>query len=309
MSFTRQVKNELVRYSRMEACCRSWELAALLLLRGCLAHKNGQPVLGIRLEHSALARLLFILLKAAGIDNPAVTRRRERRKGKICYEVEVTGADQVEALLLYLGLKKAGRGRLACARRAAISRRCCRRAFIRGAFLAGGSISVATSSGYHLEINCSRQENAAFLKELLGGFSLDPLLRQHNGSYSLYLKNAEAIADFLRIVGAGGALLHLESARVVKSMRNRVNRLVNCDTANLEKTVTSARQQLDLIERIDRRVGLAQLPPSLREAARLRRCYPEASLKELGEMLDPPLGKSGMNHRFRRLARLAKKWG
>ena len=309
MSFARQVKNELVRRIATPSCCRLWELTALLMLRGCLTVRNNYRILNVKVEHNALARYLFTLLKAAGVETPAVIRRQDHRLGKRSYLVQVAGEDQVEALLIYLGLKEAGQTRLSRVSRLIIPRRCCRRAFVRGAFLAGGSLSVSGSSGYHLEINCGCQEDALTLRDQLGAFPVQPFLRRHHGSYSLYLKKAEAIADFLRIIGANSALLHLESVRVVKSMRNQVNRLVNCDTANLEKIVTSAQNQLNLIDQLDRRVGLSKLPPSLREAAALRRNFQEASLKELGKMLDPPLGKSGMNHRFRQLERIAEKWG
>ena len=174
-----------------------------------------------------------------------------------------------------------------------------------GRLLAGGSVSISGRSGYHLEINCSYQEDALALKECLAIFNLQPSLRQYNGFHSLYLKG-DAIADFLRVIGADGALLDMEAARVVKSMRNHVNRLVNCDTANLDKVIASAQQQLAIIDRLDCLVGLNRLPPSLQEAAWLRKQYPEASLKELGEMLDPPVGKSGMNHRFRQMERIVK---
>ena len=120
------------------------------------------------------------------------------------------------------------------------------------------------------------------------------------------MKHGESIAEFTGD-RCHNALLELENIRVVKSMRNQVNRLVNCETANLDKIVTSSQQQIEAIARVEQLIGLSNLPPTLQEAANLRKKYPEASLKELGEMLNPPLGKSGMNHRFRQLARLARK--
>jgi DNA-binding protein WhiA len=309
LSFTRQVKQELVRQRPKPLCCGAWELIAFLQLRGYLTIGQGRQILSIRAEDTALARYLFSLLKTAGIAAPAVLKQQQHSLGRKIYLVQVDGEESIEALLVYLGMKEAGRMlQLDRPSPLSIPRRCCRRAYARGAFLAGGSLSIAGSSGYHLEINCSYQEDAACLRDGLSQFSLRPFLRRHNGCYSLYLKNAEAIADFLRVIGANSSLLELESARVVKSMRNQVNRLVNCDTANLEKIVSSAQQQLRAIELIERRVGLSNLPSSLREAARLRRRYPEASLKELGEKMEPPLGKSGMNHRFRQLGHLARQW-
>lgn len=311
MSFTRQVKQELTRRSGISFCCRSWELAALVLLRGYLNIRDHRQNLSIVTEYSDQARYIFKLLKEAGIENPAVIRRQEKRLGKNRYLVQVTGKEKVDALLIYLGLKDVKDAHCSIhpvlAARMIAPNRCCRRAFIRGAFMAGGSISVSNTSGYHLEVSCVYEEDADILQQYLAEFALHPLLRRHNEIFSLYFKNAEAIADFLRVIGASSALFHLESVRVVKSMRNQVNRLVNCETANLDKVVHSAQQQLEMINRIERKFGLNRLPPSLREAALLRRRFPEASLKELGQMLEPPVSKSVMNHRFRRLQQAAVK--
>jgi len=308
--FTQEVKQELSRHEEKRSCCRSWELAAFLILRGYLSIRDGSQTLIVQVDYINIARHLFSLLKTAGIQSPDVIRKLGCRLGKISYLVQVAGADQVEALLVCLNLKESGQtNHLSREFRLTPRKQCCRRAFVRGAFMASGSLSVSGRSGYHLEIGCSYQEDAAFLQKCLHFFSIKAFLRQHHGNNSIYLKDAEAIADFLRIIGAGSALLCLENIRVVKSMRNQVNRQVNCDTANLQKIVNSAQQQLALIEWLDGQVGLHNLPPVLREAARLRRCFPEASLKELGAMFNPPVSKSGVNHRFRKLLKFAEKGG
>lgn len=307
MSFTRQVKQELARGRETPECCRCWELSAFLLLKGYLTIRGGRQILSIRVDYNILARYLFGLLKDAGIKSLFVVLEREQRLGKHRYVVQIAGEEQVEALLIYLQMKEAGQANhLTRDTGFTPQRRCCRRAFVKGAFLAAGSISVSGKSGYHLEISCSYQEDIQLLQDCLESFALHPAARPYNAGYSLYLKNAEAIADFLRIIGANSALLHLENVRVVKSMRNQVNRLVNCDTANAEKIVVSAQQQLRQIDRIIGSIGLDNIPPALQEAARLRRRFPEASLKELGEQLNPPVSKSGMNHRFRQLERIAR---
>jgi len=310
MSFTRQVKQELSRHEDRQSCCISWELTAFLLLRGYISIREEIQTLIVQVDYNHTARRLFILLKAAGVQSPVVIRQDERRLNKNSFLVQVVGSDQVEALLIYLGLKGSWKANhLSRSGDVKPRKQCCRRAFCRGAFMASGSISVSGRSGYHLEIGCSYQEDAAALKQCLTFFSLKSFLRQHRGYNSVYVKDAEGIADFLRIVGASSALLYLENIRVVKSMRNQVNRLVNCDTANLQKIVVSAQQQLTQIELVDRCVGLGNLPPALREAARLRRFFPEASLAELGSMLNPPVSKSAMNHRFRQLDKIAGECG
>ncbi|MEW5783517.1 MAG: DNA-binding protein WhiA [Bacillota bacterium] len=310
MSFNRQVKQELARRREMLDCCRTWELTVLLLLRGYLTLSGGRQILTFVAGYNALARYTFRLLKEAGMGSPLVIKQQDSRLGKHRYLVQVSGEEQVDALLIYLRLKEAGQtNHLTREFSFRPQSRCCSRAFIRGAFLAGGSVSISGRSGYHLEINCSYQEDALLLQECCRSFYLQPSLRRHNGSYSLYLKKGDAVADFLRIAGADSALLDLENTRVVKSVRNQVNRLVNCDTANLEKVVTSARQQLELIDFLEQIIGLNRLSLSLQAAARVRRLYPEASLKELGELLEPPIGKSGMNHRFRQMERIARERG
>lgn len=310
MSLTRQVKHELTRVTDGLTCCGSWELKALLLRHGYYNIRRESHMLSIRVDDIVVARRLFNLLRQAGVETPSILKQLEKRFSKNTYNVQVQGSEQVNALLIYLDLKEAGPYLSLPRRHPSLPRRnCCKKAFLRGAFLAGGSISISRRSGYHLEINAGSLEDAQAYQKVLKTFQLSPLIRKRSDDLSLYFKNAESVADFLRIIGAGGALLELESLRVVKSMRNQVNRLVNFETANLEKVVASAQQQLETIDTLDSLIGLNNLSPALREAAAARRRYPEASLKELGEMLEPPVSKSGMNHRFRQMESILEKTG
>ncbi len=310
MSLTRQVKQELARVGETLACCSSWELNALLLRNGFYTIRHNAHILSIAVDDIAVARRLFNLLRQAGVASPAIARQQEKRLKRSRFLVQVQGREQIDALLIYLDLKEVGHHLSLPRRLAAVPRRtCCRKAFLRGVFMAGGTISISGRSGYHLELKCNSLEEAQFDQKIFETFNLRPLIRRRDGSLFLYFKNAESVADYLRIIGAGNTLLQLESLRVVKSMRNQVNRLVNFETANLEKVVASSHQQLDTIEQVDRMIGLANLSPALREAALIRRLHPESSLKELGEMLDPPVSKSGMNHRFRQLEKILGKAG
>ena len=267
--------------------------------------RGREYILSIEVEHIALARHLFSLFKAAGAGSAAVLRKQERRLGKKCYLVQVTGRKKITSLLQELGLNNSPEPDHPIRVPLRVPPlRCCRRTFLRGAFLAGGSLSAPAGSGYHLEINCGSREAALVLRSCLGIFNIQASIRRRRDYFFLYQKNSEAIADFLRVIEADSALLQLESARVIRSMRSQVNRLVNCETANLEKVITSAQQQLALIDRVEQRIGLESLSPALRAAAEMRRRYPEASLRELGRMFDPPLSKSAVNHRFRQLAEL-----
>lgn len=189
-----------------------------------------------------------------------------------------------------------------------LERNCCKRAFLRGAFLASGSISDPQKS-YHFEIVCQEQPQAQLLQELYRAFELDAKIVQRKKYYIVYLKEGAQIVDALNVMGAYVALMNLENVRIFKEMRGSVNRIVNCETANINKVVGAACRQVEDIRYIQSRVGLDELPPALREMALIRLEYPDSSLKELGELCDPPVGKSGVNHRLRKLGEIAKKLG
>jgi len=305
LSLTRQLKSELISKVESFECCSSWELKAFLTRHGYYSIRNRKHLLSVEVEGSALARYLFGLLKKTGVQSPVILCKQEKRLLKNKYVVQVSGQEQLNALLLYLNLKEAGKHiNLLRGNPMLPKRRCCQRAYAKAMFLTGGSISISKRSDYHLEINCGNIEDSLAYQKVLASFSLFPLMRRRKGSVYLYFKSAEAIADYLRIIGGGNTLLDIESMRVVKSVRAKVNRLVNCDTANVEKTVNSAQRQLEVIRQVDSQIGLDSLHHSLREIARIRRENPEASFKELGEMLVPPISKSAVNHRFRKLEKL-----
>ena len=185
-----------------------------------------------------------------------------------------------------------------------LSKPCCRRAYLRGAFLGGGSVNKPEGD-YHLELVTANETFARNLYKLLRGQRLPAGITERKRDFVVYLKDGDAISGFLGLVGAYQAVMNFENVRVVKDMRNQVNRLVNCETANLQKTVNAAGRQLDAIRRIEAAGGLEQLPKSLRETARLRLELPEATLQELVEAAGGRLGKSGINHRLRKLEAIA----
>lgn len=187
-----------------------------------------------------------------------------------------------------------------------IKRSCCQRAYIRGAFLSAGYINDPNKS-YDLEFVCDTKAKALKLKEHLKAFGLEPKLTDRNLSYVLYIKDAEGIVDTLNIMGAHRSLMYLEALRVEKDVRNSVNRKVNCETANIKKSVSASEKQIEDIRKIEAKMGLKKLPVPLYEIAMLRLENEESSLAELGEMLTPPVGKSGVNHRMRKLGEIAGK--
>ena len=182
---------------------------------------------------------------------------------------------------------------------------CCRRAFIRGAFLAAGSVSAPERS-YHFEIVCSSEAKAQQLQALLGSCEIDARIVLRKRHYVVYVKEGSQIVELLGLMGAHVSLMQLENVRIVKEMRNSVNRKVNCETANLNKTVSAAVRQVEDIRYIKAHGGLHELTDGLEETARLRLEHPDASLKELGDMLSPRVGKSGVNHRLRKLSLIAE---
>ena len=186
-----------------------------------------------------------------------------------------------------------------------IQQGCCKRAYIRGAFLASGSISDPEKS-YHFEIVCHTMGQARQLQEVINSFDMDAKIVERKKHFVVYLKEGSQIVDILNVMEAHIALMNLENVRILKEMRNSVNRKVNCETANISKTVNAAVKQLEDIVYIRDTMGFETLPESLREIAELRLEYPEAPLKELGTYLNPPVGKSGVNHRLRKISTIAE---
>ena len=187
-----------------------------------------------------------------------------------------------------------------------IQRNCCKRAFLRGAFLACGSMSDPEKN-YHFEIVCTAADKAEQVQNVMNEFGLDAKVILRKKYHVVYLKESSSIVDMLNIMEAPVALMQLENVRILKDMRNSVNRRVNCETANINKTVTAAAKQIEDIQYIREHSGFSGLAPNLKETAMARLEYPEASLKELGDMLNPPVGKSGVNHRLRKLSEIAQK--
>ena len=187
-----------------------------------------------------------------------------------------------------------------------LSRSCCKRAFLRGAFLASGSISDPQKS-YHLEIVCQQKVRAQVLQQVLHELDLDARIVTRKKSDVVYLKEGEQILSFLGSIGATQHLFAMENVRILKEMRNNLNRQVNCEAANLNKTVSAAVRQIEDIRWIEACGEFKNLPPNLREIAEIRLENPDVSLKELGELLTPPVGKSGVNHRLRKLGEIAEK--
>lgn len=283
------------------------ELSALIRTSGTIMLKGlSRTDLNILTENPAIARLIFTFFKKNfNIHTDVVVQKNKTLKKGNAYQIHIEDAGDILKALGILVDVDGFYGINDKVPHFLLKDSCCKRAYIRGAFLGGGSVSDP-ERGYHLEFITHSEEYGNSLKELINEFGLESKLIDRKSNHIVYLKEGDQIVDLLNIIGAHKALLDFENVRIVKQMRNDVNRLVNCETANLNKTVNAAMKQVQDINLIKSRVGLGALPDGLSELAELRLEQPEASLKELGEMLDPPVGKSGVNHRFKKIHKFAE---
>ncbi|MDU1539332.1 MAG: DNA-binding protein WhiA [Paeniclostridium sordellii] len=308
MSFSAETKNELARVFSDNKCCNISELSAIVRLSGSIQIAGYKKLnLKISTELNSTARKVFKLLKSNfGINTEISVNKNQMLKRNSSYVLIITNDMGAKDLLRELGILSEEEGFLTMNKvpENLVKDNECVRAFIRGAFLGGGSISDPEKN-YHLEFVTNNEDFAESLKDLINslGFNSKTVSRKNN--YVVYLKESEQISDLLNIIGAHQALLSLESTKIVKEMRNNVNRLVNCETANLSKTVNAAVRQIENIKYIEEKIGLSHLPPNLREIAMLRIEYEDLTLKELGEMAKPELSKSAVNHRLRKIEQIA----
>lgn len=281
MSFSSEVKTELAKHLGKSRHCQIAELAALIAFEGRIPAAESENRLRMQKYQLLLAELFHI---------EEIHTEEEARSvfSTVKMYNDATGEaepeDTVKGLL--------------------IQQNCCKRAYIRGAFLAGGSISDPNKS-YHFEIVCRSIPQAEQLRDVINSFDMDAKIVARKKYQVVYLKEGSQIVDILNIMEAHVALMNLENVRILKEMRNSVNRKVNCETANISKTVNAAVKQLADIEYIRETAGLSYLPENLKEMALLRLEYPDAPLAELGTYLNPPVGKSGVNHRLRRISEMA----
>lgn len=303
MSFSGEVKEELAGQISSSRHCQIAELAAMVCYCGRLKGGNTEnPCLTIQAENEKVIRKGFTLLQKSFNICTGVT-------GKGPYFLKIEEKDQVIRLLQTLKLPEASGqkdGRMDTVNPLLIKNACCRRAYLRGAFLATGSMSDPEKS-YHLEFVCLTRKQALQLQEIIRDFEIEARIVTRKNHYIVYMKEGAGIVDLLNVTGAHISLMNLENLRIVKEMRNSINRRVNCETANITKTVNASTKQIQDIMLIQETLGLKGLQDSLREVAEVRLEYPDATLKELGEYLNPPVGKSGVNHRLRKLSEIAER--
>lgn len=308
MSYSNNVKNELTRLVPVGENEKIAQLAGLIRVNGTILISSGQQLsLQVVTENAAVARQVYSFIKEMfRMDARVIIQRRTKLKKNIRYIVDIPHQRKIRAVLQTVGmLSEDGVPFMPSVVADFTKNDATRRAYIRGIFLGSGSLTNPQRS-YHLEIVTQSEGFAESLIELIGLYGIQMKISYRKESLVIYLKESELISDFLALIGAHEAVMDLENIRIQKGMRNQVNRLVNCETANLNKSVEAAMRQCRFILFIKEQMGLEKLPPTLQQAAEARLAAPEASLKELGEMLDPPVGKSGINHRMRRLEEIAE---
>ena len=289
MSFSGKIKEELAQHYAKARHCNLAELSALVHLSGSFEKDGyGRCILKLHTENDGVARKCFTLLGKTFNISTDIAIRRNTAKGSCSYYIRAKGEE------------------LLAVENVIVQAVCCKRAYIRGAFIASGSMSDPDKS-YHFEIVCGTLKQAEYLRNMINSFEMDAKIVKRKKSYVVYLKEGSQIVDILNIMEAHVALLELENVRIMKEMRNTVNRKVNCETANINKTVSASVRQMEDIIYIRDNIGFDKLPDGLKDVALTRLTYPDATLKELGGLLENPIGKSGVNHRLRKLSEIAEK--
>ncbi|EKM3232744.1 DNA-binding protein WhiA [Listeria monocytogenes] len=306
MSFASETKKELTHMDVSDSDAKV-ELAAFIRMNGAISFSSQLVIMDVQTENAAIARRMYQLLKDLyEVPIELLVRRKMKLKKNNVYIVRLKSGTR--GILEDLRILEPPMTFTKSIDRGFVKKRSAKRAYLRGAFLASGSVNNPETSSYHLEIFSVYEEHNEAICALMNQFDLNARTLERKNGFITYLKEAEKITEFLSIIGATSALLHFEDVRIMRDMRNSVNRLVNCETANLNKTINAAVRQIDNIKYIQSTVGLEALPERLREIAALRIANEDVTLKELGEMLTTgQVSKSGINHRLRKLDQIAER--
>ena len=309
MSFASDVRGERARTPTEDACCARSELTAALLCGGGIAWRGREryAVTFTASEASTVRRYFAILKRFYGIIGQIRALSGDTLNKQTRYQLAVP---EERALELLRKLELLDEGELFGLRPLPMDEivrySCCKKAFVRAAFTLCGAISHPDRN-YHIEIAVPSEALAGFIVDQLAAFDIEAKVSERKSKYVVYLKRAEDISDMLLLLGASKAMMAFENVRVKKEVSNRVNRQLNCDNSNINRSMNAAETQIRDIRYIDSELGLEKLPRTLRDMAYIRSNNPEMPLAELGELMDPPLGKSGVNARLRRISAIAEK--
>ena len=304
MSFSDQVRNEITREDNSNENCHLAELAAIVKVEGSLQISNNKIGLKMISQKAVVARELYKLLKEKYNFKTEIRvgKKSSFDKGNY-YIINIPPQEGIKNLLIEIGIIDKDFSFNHDIKKEFLEKQSCRKAYLKGLFLATGMLADPNSE-YHLEFFVKYEDYIEELKKLFEKIDVDIKKRKRNSNYSLYVKKVEDIIKILNLIGAKNTQLKIENTRILKEVKNKVNRKVNLETANLSRTAIAAQKQLENIEIINQTLGLSKLSSSLQEIADLRRENPYASLKELGEMIG--ISKSGVNHRLRRIKKIAE---
>ncbi len=309
MSFSSETKKELSKLVPEKKCCTLAEIAGFARMNGSIHLMGGGKInVSLTSEDPSIARHFKQMIQSyfdttTSLD---ITQGNAFRKGK-AYRITMDDASIGGQMLREIGLMTVQEGNNVLVEgipQEVVRKKCCKKAYLRGLFMASGSVNHP-EKGYHLEIVCKNEYIGADVKKLMGYFGLNAKVTARKESFIVYIKESDHIVDFMNIIGAHNQLFEFENVRIIKEMRNKTNRIVNCENANLDKSVNAAGRHVEDIKLIDEKIGIRNLPERLQEIAEARLKHPDVSLKELAAMMEPPVSKSGANHRLARIAELA----
>lgn len=307
MSFSTEIKTELQSLKQLD-CCNRAELSALFHISGSIEMNNQGLNLVFQTTNNAVARRFMVLFKSL-YDMELTVIKKQSKKLRIHDVFIIKITDKVDILLSELSLMNEDAMFFRDVEESIIEKECCKKSYLRGAFLATGSINSPETSSYHLEIQAFSLEQANVLKDIANYFHLNAKVTKNKRGYIAYIKEAERIADFLRVIGASNSLFQFEDSRIKRDFKNSINRVINCDIANEKKALDAAAKQLKYIKTIEK--YNKDVSKSMKEAIYLRKKYPDSSLLELSyaslEHFDTQISKSALNHRFRAIKDLANK--
>lgn len=298
MSFSSDIKSELLSdmMTAKDRHCEIAELEAIINICGYVSTEDYDKFVIIHSDNSDILNLAVRLI--ADIFNVDI--------GFDNNEIVIKDTNLVDSMIKVLGIKDSNDFSLnSPINPDSVARNCCKRAYIRTAFVCCGSVNDP-SKHYHLEFSDNEYEHSKNIVDIISDFGIEMKIVERKNHFVIYCKEAEQIVDLLNVMSAYKALLEFENLRVVKEVRNNVNRIVNCETANINKIVNTSVRQIEDINYIAENKGLNFLPENLRDIAKIRLSYPDSSLKELGEYLNPPIGKSGVNHRLKKIHEIAE---